>query len=171
MKNQAPANPNESVRKLGELIKDIKFAMFTTVDLDGCLYSRPMAVQQMEFDGDLWFFSGRSSGKIRSIEKDQHVNVSFSSPEGNRYVSVSGRAEVISDRAKMAELWNPMYKMWFQEGLEDPDLILIKVRVESAEYWDSPAKMIVRLVGFAKAMVGGSERYPTGDHQKMHLPH
>ncbi|MEZ0390933.1 MAG: pyridoxamine 5'-phosphate oxidase family protein, partial [Pseudobdellovibrionaceae bacterium] len=63
----------DDVRKLAELIKDIKFAMFTTVDFDGNLYSRPMATQQVEFDGDLWFFSGKSTAKIRSIEKDQHV--------------------------------------------------------------------------------------------------
>lgn len=170
MKEEATKNPNESIQKLGELIKDIKFAMFTTVDFDGNLYSRPMAAQQAEFDGDLWFFSGRSSAKIRSIEKDQHVNVSFASPEDNRYISVSGRAEISTDRAKMEELWSPMYKAWFPEGLEDPDLILIRVRVESAEYWDSPSKMIVRLVGFAKALAGGG-RYPMGDHQKVQLPH
>ena len=69
---------NESIEKLRELIRDIKFAMFTTVDLDGSLYSRPMACQEVEFDGDLWFFSKRSSGKIRSIEADKHVNVSYS---------------------------------------------------------------------------------------------
>lgn len=171
MKSNIQENSNESVQKLGELIRDIKFAMFTTLDLDGSLHSRPMATQQIEFDGDLWFFSGRASSKIRSIEKDQHVNVAFSSPNDNRYVSVSGRASIVTDRAKMEELWNPMYKMWFQDGLEDPDLTLVRVRVESAEYWDSPSKMIVRLVGFAKAMIGGEDRYPMGDHQKVQIHH
>lgn len=170
MKSELEKSSNESIQKLGELIKDIRFAMFTTVDFDGNLYSRPMATQQVTFDGDLWFFSSRSSAKIRSIEKDQHVNVSYSNPSDNRYISVSGRAEIVSDRAHMEELWNPLYKTWFPEGLEDPDLILIRVRVDSAEYWDSPSKMIVRLVGFAKALTGGG-RYPTGDHQKIQLPH
>lgn len=170
MKAETSQNPNESIKKLGQLIKDIKFAMFTTVDFDGNIYSRPMATQQVEFDGDLWFFSGRSSAKIRSIEKDQHVNVSFSHPEDHRYISISGRAEIVSDRSKMPELWSPAYKAWFPEGLEDPDLILIKVQVDSAEYWDSPSNMIVRLVGFAKSIVGGGQ-YSMGDHHKVQLPH
>jgi general stress protein 26 len=170
MKTEASSNPNESIRKLGELIKGIGFAMFTTVDFDGNLYSRPMATQEIDFDGDLWFFSGKSTAKIRSIEKDQHVNVSFSDPSNNKYVSVSGKAETIYDRSKMEELWSPLFKNWFPEGLEDPDLTLIRVRVESAEYWDSPSKMIVRLVGFAKALAGGG-RIPMGDHQKVQLPH
>lgn len=170
MKESTSNSPDENIRKLGELIKDIKFGMLTTVDVDGSLHSRPMASQQMEFDGDLWFFSNRSSAKIRSIEKDQHVNVSYADPDGNRYVSVSGRAEIISDKAKMAELWNPMFKAWFPEGLEDPEIILIKVQADTAEYWDSPSKMIVRLVGFAKSMVGKTS-YNMGDHQKVQLPH
>jgi general stress protein 26 len=170
MGQESQVEVTDSVHKLRELIKGIKFAMFTTLDLDGGLYSRPMATQQVEFDGDLWFFSHRSSGKIRSIEKDQHVNVSFSNPNDNIYVSVSGRGEVVSDRNKMEELWSPMYKAWFQEGLEDPELILIKVQVDSAEYWDSPGKMIVRLAGFAKALTG-SNQYPMGNHQKVQLRH
>lgn len=170
MKESGSKSTDENRRKLGELIKDIKFGMLTTVEVDGTLHSRPMVSQLVDFDGDLWFFSNRSSSKIRSIEKDQHVNVSYSDPDSNRYVSVSGRAEIVSDKTKMAELWNPMFKTWFHEGLEDPELVLIKIQVESAEYWDSPSKMIVRLVGFAKAMTGKSP-YPAGDHQKIHLPH
>lgn len=161
---------NESVQKLGELIRDIKFAMFTTVDLDGSLYSRPMICQKAEFDGDLWFFSSRSSGKIRSIEADQHVNIAYTSPEEQRYVSVSGRAQIVVDHHKFEEFWSPLYKAWFPLGLEDPDLILIKVHVESAEYWDSPSNMIVRLVGFAKAMLSGHPP-KLGEHRKVNLPH
>jgi general stress protein 26 len=170
MKSETNQNPKDSIQKLGELLKDIKFAMFTTIDLDGSLYSRPMASQHQEFDGDLWFFSNRSSGKIRSIEKDQHVNLAYASPDDSRYVSVSGRAEIVKDHAKMEELWNPMFKAWFPEGLEDPELTLIRVRVESAEYWDSPSKMIVRLVGFAKSLVSGTS-YNPGAHQKVQLRH
>jgi len=161
---------NESVQKLGELIRDFKFAMLTTVDLDGSLYSRPMACQKVDFDGDLWFFSSRSSGKIRSIESDQHVNICYSAPEDQRYISVSGRAQMVVDHYKFEELWNPWYKAWFPQGLEDPDLILIKVHVESAEYWDSPSNMIVKLADFAKAILSGQQSR-LGEHRKVNLPH
>ncbi len=170
MKTSKPLQPEENIRKLGELIQDIQFAMFTTVDRDGSLHSRPMAAGELESEGDLWFFSSRSSGKIKSIEKDQHVNVAFSSPENHKYVSVSGRAELISDRQKMKSLWKSMFKTWFPQGLEDPNLILIRVRVESAEYWDSPSKLIVRLANFKNSILGGAHS-STGDHQRVNLSH
>ncbi len=161
---------NESVEKLAKLIRGFKFAMLTTVDLDGSLYSRPMACQQQEFTGELWFFTSRSSGKIRSIESDQHVNVSYASPSDQVFISVSGRASIITDHHKFDEFWSPLYKAWFPLGLEDPDLILLRVHVESAEYWDSPSNMIVKLVGFAKAILTGHP-VSMGEHRKVNLPH
>ncbi|MGE0633028.1 MAG: pyridoxamine 5'-phosphate oxidase family protein [Pseudobdellovibrionaceae bacterium] len=125
---------NSSVQKLGEMIKDIKIAMLTTSNSEGKVHSRPMMTQEIEFDGDLWFFTSISSGKMFELESSQEVNVAYSSPEHSRYVSVSGQAEVVRDRAKAEELWNPLYKTWFKQGLEDPDLVLLKVKVDSAEY-------------------------------------
>ena len=170
MKSETEQNPNPSIQKLGELIKDIQFAMFTTIDFDGSLYSRPMASQQQEFDGDLWFFTNQSSGKIRSIEKDQHVNLAYASPEHSRYVSISGRAEIAREHKKIEELWTPLLKAWFPEGLEDPELALIKVRVESAEYWDTPSSKVFRLVGFAKAVATGTS-YHSEENKKIQIRH
>ena len=159
---------DETIKKLRELIKDIKFAMLTTAGDDGSLRSRPMATQQTEFDGDLWFFTNASAPKVDEIRHDQHVNVSFSSPEDHRYVSVSGKAQIVRDRKKAEELWNPFYKAWFPEGLDDPDLALLKVPVEKAEYWDSPSSPVVHLIGFVKAVATGT-RYQPGDNEKINL--
>ncbi|MGH9631698.1 MAG: pyridoxamine 5'-phosphate oxidase family protein [Bryobacteraceae bacterium] len=127
------------VKKLAEMIKDIPVAMLTTVEKDGSLRSRPMATQNAEFDGELWFFTDVNTAKTSEIDKDHHVNVSYASPENNRYVSVSGLARVTRDRKKAEELWSPLYKAWFPKGLDDPDLALLKVQVNKAEYWDSPS--------------------------------
>jgi len=158
----------EAINKLGELIKDVSVAMLTTALPDGTLRSRPMQTQQTEFDGDLWFFTGASSPKAHEIEDDQHVNLSYAAPDDNRYVSVSGRATVVRDREKAEELWKPMYKAWFPEGLDDPDLSLLKIEVEQAEYWDTSSNTLVHLVGFAKA-VATSERYQPGENEKISL--
>ncbi len=168
MDNQAATN--EHVKKLGELIKDIEFAMLTTAEADGTLRSRPMATQQVEFDGDLYFFTRAGSGKVDEIERDHHVNVSYAKPDDQRYVSVSGMARLSRDRAKIEELWSPILKAWFPEGLDDPELALLKVSVESAEYWDSPSSKMVQLVGFVKALVTG-ESYKPGEHEKLDLKH
>lgn len=146
------------VETLGSMIKDIKFTMMTTVAEDGSLYSRPMATQKLnvdEFTGRLWFFSKKNSPKNHSIENDQHVNLAYAEPDKQRYVSVSGRATISEDKAKMKELWNPFLKVWFPEGIDDPEISLIAVDVESAEIWDSPSSKVVQLVGFVKAAVTG----------------
>ena len=157
--------PHRMAQKLWELIKDIKIAMLTTEDADGVLRSRPMATQQAEFEGDLWFFTGASSRKVREASRHHEVNLSYAEPGSNKYVSVSGTASVVHDAAKAKELWNPIYTAWFPEGLEDPNLALLKVEVHKAEYWDSPSSSMVQLVGFLKAFATGQTYQPgPGEH-------
>jgi len=146
----------ESIEKLKELIEGIDFCMLTTLD-DGSLRSRPMSTQAFEFDGDLWFFTSDNTHKVDEIEKDNRVNVAYSQPDKNRYVSVSGGAEMVKDRGKIEELWTPILKAWFPEGLDDPHLCLLKVSVEQAEYWDAPSSKIVQIAGFVKALATGQE--------------
>ena len=155
----------ESIEKLRSLIKEIDFCMLTTMDA-GYLRSRPMSTQKFEFDGDLWFFTSDQTHKIQEIERDNRVNVSYSEPEENRYISVSGGAEIVKDRAKIEELWDPILTAWFPKGLDDPTLCLLKVEVEKAEYWESPVGALVQLAGFVKALVTGKEA-EWGDNEKI----
>ena len=157
----------ESIEKLNGLIKDVEIAMLTTLD-GGVLRSRPMQTQDADFDGDLWFFTNSDTHKTEEIEKDNRVNAAYSSPTRNTYVSVSGTASLVSDREKIEELWNPILKAWFPKGLDDPTLILLKVSVEQAEYWDSTSSAVVKMVGFVKALVTGTPA-GGGDHGKVNL--
>ncbi|MDQ3713467.1 MAG: pyridoxamine 5'-phosphate oxidase family protein [Acidobacteriota bacterium] len=157
----------ESIEKVNDLIKDVEIAMLTTMD-GGILRSRPMQTQEAKFDGDLWFFTSTDTHKTDEIEKDNRVNVSYASPAANTYVSVSGTASLVNDKEKIEELWNPILKAWFPKGLDDPTLILLKVSIEQAEYWDSSSSTIVKVVGFVKALVTG-ERADGGDHGRVNL--
>ena len=159
---------DEAIEKLNGLIKDIDFAMLTTVDTDGVLRSRPMSTQKAEFDGELWFFTSDRTHKTEEIERDNRVNVSYAEPKDNVYVSVSGAASISKDRAKMEELWNPILKAWFPDGLETPGICLLKVSVEQAEYWDSSSSTLVQVAGFVKAMVTG-KRASGGENEKINL--
>jgi general stress protein 26 len=161
---------SENVKKLRELLKDIKFAMLTTIEEDGTLRSRPMATQQVEFDGDLWFFTNAKAHKVDEVQQHQQVNVSYAQPDKQKYVSVSGTAKLVRDRAKIEELWNPLFKAWFPQGLEDPDLALLKVSIDKAEYWDSPSSQVVRLAGFLKSVVTGKPIGNAGEHEKIEAP-
>lgn len=158
------------IKKVTELIKEIRIAMLTTIGENGELHSRPMAVQNREFDGTLWFFTSDRSGKINSIQKDQHVNISLMDSGDQKYISIAGRAELVFDKEKMKEFYNPFVKTWFPKGLEDPEIALLKVEVDSVEYWDSPSSAVVHVYGLAKAMLTGQPPNP-GDHKRIDLNH
>jgi general stress protein 26 len=163
-------NDQENVAKLAKLIKGVRVAMLTTVEADGCLRSRPMHTQENYFDGTLWFFTWVDSAKVHEIEHDQHVNLSYADPSEQVYVSVSGRARLVRDRAKIEELWNPVHKAWFPQGVDDPNIGLLRVDVEKAEYWDSPSSKVVQLIGFTKAMLTGKAYgEEAADHRKVNL--
>lgn len=138
-------------QKLWGKIKDVRVAMLTTVEDDGSLRSRPMYTQQAEFDGELWFFTADDSGKVEEISREHQVNLSYAEPKNSRYVSVSGVAELVKDRSKIEELWSPMLKAWFKDGLDDPHLALLRVRVTEAEYWDDTSSKMSQLFGMVKA--------------------
>jgi general stress protein 26 len=157
----------ESIEKLKGLLEGIDFCMLTTID-GGKLRSRPMSTQQFEFDGELWFFTRDNTHKIDEIEADNRVNVAYSKPDDNTYVSVSGSGSLSKDRAKMEELWSPILKAWFPDGLEDPNICLLKVDVEEAEYWESTSSTLVQLAGFVKAIATGQEA-DYGDYGKINM--
>jgi general stress protein 26 len=160
---------DDPFKKLHSLIKGIGFAMMTTSTSEGTLRSRPMASRvEEEFDGTLWFFSHDQEPKIHEILENPQVNLAFADPSKNDYVSVSGTATLVKDKAKAKELWNPFYKAWFPQGLDDPHLALIRVDVDKAEYWDSPNSKMVQLAGFVKALVTGKEA-KGGENQKINL--
>lgn len=162
------ATRDDAVKKLGELIRDIEFAMLTTVEEDGHLRARPMQTQASDFDGTLWFFTHAREPKVGEVEREPHVGVAYAKPEENRYVSVSGTARVVRERAKIEELWNPALKAWFPEGVDDPNIALIRVSVDHAEYWDAPSSTFVQLAGFLKAVATGKE-YRPGENEKLDL--
>ncbi|HEX8251126.1 MAG TPA: pyridoxamine 5'-phosphate oxidase family protein [Pyrinomonadaceae bacterium] len=161
-------NRDEEIKKIAEFIRDIDFTMMTTIDEDGELQSRPMSTQKTEFDGSIYFFTFDDTDKIRHIRKNPRVNLAYSAPDQQTYVSLRGRAEESKDRQKMEELWSPELKAWFPEGLETPGIALLKVKVESAEYWDSTSSMIAHAVGFAKAIITG-ESYEMGENKTVEL--
>lgn len=162
------SNNQENLHKLIDKIKDIKVAMMTTMEEDGSLRSRPMRNSEVKEDGIIWFFTGYESGKSHEIKHDSHVNLSYAEPDDELYVSVSGRASLSRDKTKIDELWNPALKAWFPGGKDDPNIGLIKVVIEKAEYWDAPNSVMVHLYGMVKATLTGEPARP-GDNEKINL--
>ena len=160
---------DNDLQKLRGLVKDIDFCMLTTVDENGDLHSRPMSSNgDIDENGEIWFFTNASSLKVSEIAKLPKVNVSFADPDNQRYVSVTGTAQLVRDREKIKELWRPEFKMWFPEGKDDPEIALLRVNLEKAEYWDSPSSTIGYALSFVSSLITGKQP-EFGENRKVNL--
>ncbi len=152
--------------KLQYLLNDFDMAMLVTRNAEGQLRSRPMALAEVANDGTLWFITQRHSGKADDIAHDRRVNVSLQS--SMKFISLSGSAELVDDRSKVAELWSEAWKAWFPQGMDDPTLTLLRIHGECGEYWDSSgASGIKYLIEAGKAYLTGT-RPDVADDPKIH---
>ena len=160
------AEPSADVQKVADLAKDIRVGMLTTVDEQGHFVSRPMSQQEVEFDGDLWFFAERDSRKVAHLSANPAASVTLSS--NDTWISMSGTAQVVTDVAKARDLWNPYIEAWLPQGPEDPSVVLIKFTSDTAEYWDTPGGRIASVISFVKAKATG-ERYSGGENETVEM--
>ena len=140
------------VELLNEKIKGIHIAMLTTIEADGTLRSRPMGTQDVEADGSLWFFTKSDAPKVDEVQQHQQVNVAYAKPDDNVFVSISGIGQLVRDKQKIKQYWKPIYKTWFPQGEDEPDLALLKVSIEKAEYWDAPSGKMGLLYTITKGL-------------------
>ncbi|RDW19941.1 pyridoxamine 5'-phosphate oxidase family protein [Oceanobacillus chungangensis] len=153
----------EEMETLRELIKDVDTAMLTTLTEEG-LISRPMKTQEVEFDGDLWFFTKKETNKYKEILHDQEVNVTYA---GKSYVSVRGRAEIVEDIDKKKELWSKTYEKFMKTSYDDPNIVLIKVKAEAAEYWDTGN--LAKKIAFLYKRITGQSSESTDVNETVEL--
>lgn len=167
-------NEAQARAKLWDLIKDIRFSMFTTRHANGHLHSRPMTTQNRKLDEDtsLWFFMSRRGEPVADLQADPTVNVTYADPHSDSFVSVSGDAHVIEDIGKKQLLWSKLAQAWFPAGVNDPDLALVQVRIAHAHYWDVTESKIVQLFEMAKAAFTGKPPTRLGEQReiRMHAP-
>ncbi len=162
------AEDREAADKLWGMIKGVRIAMMTTLNDNGILHSRPMAtLPHAGFDdGNLWFFTRADSPKVHELKEHWRVNLSYADPSNQNYVSVSGVAELVRDREKIRFLWRDIMSTWFPQGPDDPEIALLKVSVDHAEYWDSPSSAMVYAYGYVKAKITGEPPNP-GENVKI----
>lgn len=153
---------DDQLAKLVDLTKESRFCMLTTVDHDGTLVSRPMSRQDVDLDVELWFIATRDSRKVSQIRANPSASVTVTS--NTSWVSLAGTAEVVDDLDKLKELWSTFAEAWIPEGPEDPNAILIRVDVSTAEYWDNPGGRIASVVSLVKSKVTGKP-YDGGENE------
>lgn len=166
-RSNSPRTAIYEIEKLQSLLNEARITMLTSIDQDGNLRSRPMTLQEIDNDGCCWFLADSKTSTVSEIRDIARVNISLTHEES--YVSISGRAAIMVDRKKAEQLWRPEYKIWFPEGLEDSDLVLLRVSIDYAEYWDQPGGAVNTLIGFVKTLITGKNpesRDRRGDHAK-----
>ena len=145
---------NDDRGTVAEIMEETRIAVLTYQSLAGALVSTPMGMQDFDDPGTTWFVTQRSSDKVKALEADPRVNVSFSSKAG--WVSLAGTAHVSDDTAKLKELWDASAGAFMSGGPEDPDNVLLRIDGDTAEYWESPGKIGVA-IQMAKGLVTDSE--------------
>jgi len=145
-------------RTVTDIAHKVRTAMFTSVGQDGALHSRPMSTQEVEFDGSAWFFVARDSDLVAEIARNPQVNVGYAG--SSSWLSLSGPAAVVDDDERKKQLWNEFVAAWFPRGPDDPDVVLVRVDGESAEFWETPGGKPRALLSMAKARLTGDTPDP-----------
>ena len=159
-------NNESAIKKLKSLAEDIRYCMYTTVN-DGKIESRPMTSLDIDDEGNVWFFTSRQT-EIGDVNWEETVSLIYADPKNSSYFSVSGSASVVHDKKRKQELWNPVTKAWFPDGVDDPDLVLLKVTTDEAAYWDSSSFKMVVFFSMLKSAVTGTPP-EEGDFGKLDL--
>ena len=157
--------------KLFDLIKDTRFGMLTHRHDDGQLHSHPLTTQNKKADegATLYFFVPKNGDIARHVASDPSVNVAYANTDADSYVSVTGRASILENQAKKEELFNPAAKAWFPAGVTDPNLGLLTVHIDNAEFWDVDDSKMVQIFKMMKAAVTGDTPKDMGEHKKLNI--
>ena len=160
---------NQDIEKFLEMVKGAHTCMLITKhEGAGNLSGRPMGLSKVEEDGTLWFFTNKSSKKAEEIAASHNVAITINNESSNNHLMINGTGVLISDTFKIKQLWSPIMKAWFPLGLDDPDMILIKVVPTEVNYWDSSSSKMVVLFNMLKAIATGKE-YAEGEHGTIGL--
>lgn len=138
-----------------DVMREERFVMLSTAAPDGKIVSHPMTPQEVTDSGEVWFFIGLHGDQADAIRSNPQVNLAFA--ETGSWLSVSGLADFVDDRAKAEDLWDGEVDAYFDGGIDDPNLGLLRVTGESAQYWGVPGGRVMAAVKIAAAKITGSE--------------
>ena len=153
-RNRADLAGSDAVERMKQLAKQASTCFFCTRFRAGqAISTRPMAVQKIDDSGSLWFLSSADSHKNQELAAESKVQLMFQGSAHSDFMTLFGEAFVTKDKAKIKELWEPILKTWFTEGVDDPRITVIEVRPQEGYYWDTKHN---RAVAFAKMAVGAA---------------
>lgn len=166
-KNHEDLHDKDALKKIKELVKKTNTCFFCTTMSDGKPFkTRPMTVQDVDEEGNLWFLSASDSGVNAQASKDHQVQLFFQGSAHSDFLVLNGKASISRDKQKIEEFWEPLLKTWFTEGKDDPRITVIKVENEGGYYWDTKHG---NAIAFAKMAVGAMIGETMDDSIEGHL--
>jgi general stress protein 26 len=155
--------PTQEQAKLHDLLHEFHVGVLVTHTADGDLHARPMAIAHVEDDCTTWFVTSRSSPKVHELYHSSRAHVVCQNGS-SAFLSLSGDAAVVDDRAKLDDLWTAQFEPWFPKGKEDPELTLVRVTPDEGEYWDGRGALGI------KYLVEAVEAVAKGTRPKIEAP-
>lgn len=156
------------IADLRQRITSIHTAMFTTCNGQS-MHSRPMLSLEMDENGELWFFASVHSKIVHDINKGATVNITYSDPADQVFVSITGLARITYDKRRIDKLWKPVFRTWFEKGKEDASLILLNIKIHHAEYWDASEYKMRNMFNLVGSFITGESMQVTSEHNKIEL--
>lgn len=158
----------QHIDTIREMVKDVKYAMVTTITSEGHLHACPMTTLETSLGAkEIWFIGDKSTEMVGNLKERPQVNIAYSCQPDKEYVSINGKAELVDDQAKLDELWSPLYNAFYEHGKEDPNVQLIKVVPHGAEYWRSGNAILGAVKLAAAALQDGKTAENMGEHYSI----
>lgn len=159
--NREDLQGQNAVKKIKEMVEQAQTCFFCSAVATGDSHGdRPMSVQQVDEEGNLWFLSASDSRKNQELAIDPNVRLYFQGSKHSDFMQLNGRAAISRDQEKIKELWSPILKTWFTEGVDDPRITVIKVAPSEGYYWDTKHGLAVAGV---KMLIGAMIRKTLDD--------
>lgn len=136
--NRANLASTDAIEQIKELAGKAKSCFFCTENATESHHGvRPMTIQRIDENGSMWFLSSKDSHKNLELENDPRVKLFFQGSPHSDFLYLEGHVRISSDKATIRELWEPIMKTWFTEGVDDPRISALQFIPEDGYYWDT----------------------------------
>lgn len=154
-KNHEDLQGAEAKARIKDMAKDSSCFFCTDFKKGEAFVTRPMSVQEIDEEGNLWFLSASDSNKNQEISIDPSVQLLFQGSSYSEFLTLFGSAQIVLDKQKIKELWNPILKTWFTEGIDDPRITALKFEPHKGYYWDTKHGAAVSMIKQAAGAIMG----------------
>ncbi len=146
---------SEAIKKIKELAENETCFFTTAITTGKPLNVRPMSAQKIDENGSLYFLSANDSQKNQQLAHDPNVQLLFQGSSHSEFLSIYGLATISTDKNLIKELWEPILKVWFTEGEDDPRITVIIVTPTAGYYWDNKHGNAIAMVKMAAGAILG----------------